>query len=117
MLNWFVGKFALDSALKGNLLQEKDIKSLKNMSSSCLDDNVDLYRLKKYFTPEAWNTLLRRVQEKLKCEWLCSICYSTLDEEQIACDSCLSWCHFRCVGLSHSPKAKQWFCNTCYNNL
>ena len=74
--------------------------------SSCLHDNVDSYHLKKYFTPEAWNTLLRRVQEKSKCDWLYSVCYLTLDGEQIYCDSCLSWCHFNCVGLLQAPKTK-----------
>ena len=33
-------------------------------------------------------------------------CYSILDGKY--CDSCLSWCHFKCVGLLQAPETNSF---------
>ena len=54
-------------------------------------------------------------QKLKKMNWMCSICYHDLHAYlSVICDACLAWYHFKCVGLTKQPKAKNWFCPKCY---
>lgn len=108
MLSWIVDKPSTELALNGTLLTEKSIKPLKHISNSCLDENIDLHRIQAYFTKGGWLALHKALKRMKKQGWQCGQCKNTLDSEQIACDSCLQWSHFTCVGVKKNPKAKKW---------
>ena len=41
--------------------------------------------------------------------WYCAACSGDITDEEkcVACDSCLQWSHFRCVGIKSAPKVKK----------
>ena len=54
-------------------------------------------------------------QKREKMIWVCCVCFHDLHSEpSIICDSCLIWSHYKCVGISRQPKAKNWFCRSRY---
>lgn len=82
----------------------------------CLDENVSINAVKKYFTMDAWLLVENVVTMiKTKREWDCETCRSSLQSfESIVCESCLDWFHLKCVGLKTAPKKKNWFCRRFY---
>ena len=86
----------------------------------CTDENVDLNRIRKYFTLVGWEALLcvvRKVAQK--GVWRCKVCDGDVDSAltagwSLGCDGCLDWFHGRCVGISTAPKKTTWICNGCY---
>ena len=116
MLRWFVETHSVEMALTGTTLTEIHIKKKRHVSDAFRDHNIDVHRIKDYFSKSGWKKLLEMIQEKKKNDWACSVCSLALDNEQVGCDSCLEWYHFSCVGLSKQPKTKKWYCMRCYNN-
>ena len=87
------------------------------------DPSIDVYRVRKYFTCEAW--LL--VDEVMKAkaanpQWICPISDKDADgsvddgHTSLACDSCLEWYHLACLEWYHlaRPKARTWICGSCH---
>ena len=119
ILLWFVDKaVATEVIRKGTLINEDDVECRPNkIPDSVADENVDIYLVRKYFSQNAWLVVEGVVKQKLKkINWICSICHHDLHSYPsiILCDTCLLWYHFKCVGLTKQPKAKKWFCRTCY---
>ncbi|XP_065895227.1 uncharacterized protein [Dysidea avara] len=117
ILNWFVDKEVIDATKKGILIEEEDVECRTELvPNSVLDENVDVCLVRKYFSTDAWmivEDIIR--QKKKKTVWICSVCQHDLHSDQsVLCDSCLTWFHFRCVGLSKLPKKKHWFCRQCH---
>jgi hypothetical protein len=82
-----------------------------------LDDIVNIYRVKKYFSLDGWkkmSNILQTVEEE--SFWECPTCRRILDDKkpQIGCDACLEWFHLECIGKSRAPKAKSWICRACF---
>ena len=76
-----------------------------------MDENVDIHLVRKYFIEDTW-LLVEDVhkQKKANSVWICNICHKDLSLNQsIACESCLMWHHFKCVGLTKYPKKKNGF--------
>ena len=115
MLCWFASRDTAEAALYGRRrLTEEDI-TMSAKSGACLDDHVCLNELQKYCEPQAWEAV-QRVAELLKVEgvWYCAMCtVSLVDDDCVACESCLQWYHFKCVTLTKAPSAKVWFCKGC----
>ena len=61
----------------------------------CLDDNVCITQIKKYFTFDGWSLLQNSIDTLLvHGNWTCSICCIDLStSESIGCDGCLGWFH------------------------
>ena len=91
-------------------------RMLNVVPNSVLDENIDVCLVRTYFSTDAWmivEDIIR--QKKKKTVWICSMCQHDLHSDQsFLCDSCLTWFHFRCVGLSKLPKKKHWFCRQCH---
>ena len=81
-------------------------------AAACIDENLNIHRIKKFLTEDEWKLILEVIKVKRDCyKWSCAICcYELEDCTTIACDSCLEWHHLSCVGLSAPPKRKEWFC-------
>lgn len=110
MLLWFTKESSIATALNGTVLAEKIILAVKHISNACLDENIELNRIKPYFTTSGWTAILRVVKRVQKLEWLCGKCKKQLDGDQIGCDGCLKWMHYQCATVKRAPKSKSWFC-------
>ncbi len=101
------------------LVEEEDVEIRpERIPASCLDKNVCVQSVQKYFSEDAWAALKQVIEVVQKnAVWYCGVCTKAIDddaENSIMCDSCLSWFHFCCVSLKKSPKCKQWFCRQCH---
>lgn len=120
MLLWFVDSKVADMAVKGSIIEEEEVEVRpERVSASCLDENVCLASLQKYFSRDGWASLLQVVSEvKKQPVWYCGRCTKAICDEtesSIVCDSCLVWYHFMCSGLKQRPKSKMWFCRSCHS--
>ena len=100
------------------LIEEEDVEVRpERIPMKCLDENVCISRVRKYFTNDAWELVENVMKTMTKNQvWLCSSCYMDLgNSESIVCEGCLDWFHLRCVGMKKPPKKKDWFCRGCYS--
>ena len=118
MLGWFVDKDVITCVLTDDyLIEETEVEVRpEKIPRKCLDENVCVAQIKKFFTFDAWSLVTEVVETMCrKGDWICKSCSSDLcDHDSIACDSCLDWHHLKCVGLSKPPKTKFWFCRSCH---
>jgi len=119
MLEWFVSPEDANGAVTGgDLLEEECVETRsEKVPNCCIDENVNLHHIKKYFTRDAWLIILQVLETKRQsCEWSCKVCDKELEETaSIACDCCLEWYHLSCVNLRNAPKRKEWICRLCYS--
>lgn len=121
MLEWFVSSTIAEKCLtRGEIITEELVECRpERVSNSCLDENVDIFLIKKHFTFDAWQVILHSIeQKKEQNDWFCTICSHDLqDSTSILCDCCLCWFHLSCVGLRNVPKQKEWFCRFCFDRI
>lgn len=122
MLLWFVDSEVDHEALAGRLIEEDEVEvRSERVSASCLDENVCIKSIQKYFSHDGWASLLsimKSVEEHPV--WYCGRCSCSISDEtenSVVCDSCLVWYHFKCTGLKQSPKLRLWFCRSCHANF
>ena len=119
MMSWFVDGEKVTNAMHNDvLIEEVDVEVRpERVPIKCLDENVCIATIRKYFTNDAWE-LVENVMKTMKKKqvWLCASCYVDLgNSESIVCESCLDWFHLRCVSMKKPPKKKDWFCRGCYS--
>ena len=104
-------------AMDGKLIEEETVECRPEfISSAVLDNNVDINLVRRYFSHNVWLVVEDVVQRKRDLDlWICSMCQHELHGQAIACESCLEWFHFGCVGVLTQPKSKNWFCRQCVN--
>ena len=118
MLNWFVDQEVTERVTRGgDLVQEDEVECRpEKITRKCLDDNVCVGLIRKYFSFDAWD-ILEAVMDTMRTQgsWT-ALCHTDLHSmESICCDGCLDWVHMRCTGLKRAPKSKHWFCRVCYS--
>jgi hypothetical protein len=120
ILQWFVQPIVASNAVRGStpiLIDEAQVESRAEMvPMKCLDENVALASVRRYFTFEAWS-LVEQVVETLrsKGKWSCATCFQDAEISGcVCCDSCLDWFHLKCVNKKAPPKTKFWFCGACH---
>ena len=117
ILSWLVDYNVAETALKGDeLIEEENIECRpEKIPCSILDENVDVYLVRHYFTVDAWMLVEDVIKQKKEIDiWLCSVCQKDVHcQQSIICESCMNWYHFTCVGLNKTPKRKNWFCKYC----
>ena len=120
MLGWFVDDNVIERVTRhsgADLVLEEEVESRpEKIPRKCLDENVCIDKIRKYFTFEAWSVLENCVHTlRTHDVWYCASCTTDLRSgTSLACDNCLEWYHIQCVGLKRVPKAKHWFCRSCY---
>jgi len=119
MLSWFLDRRVKEAVLaRKRLVQEDDVEIRpERIPSACLEEDVCIQSIQKYFTRDAW-CALTNVLDVLwsNLMWYCGICAKEINDEtedSVKCDSCLTWFHFQCACIKKSPKAKEWFCRHC----
>ena len=119
MLSWFLDRHVKEAVLaRKRLVLEEDVEVRpERIPATCLDEDVCIQSIRKYFSTDAWCTLTN-VLDVLRSNlvWYCGLCAKEMCDEtenSIKCDSCLTWFHFQCVGIKTGPKAKEWFCRHC----
>ena len=121
MLEWFVSSAVAEKCLtSGEIITEECVECRpERVPNSCIDENVDIYLIKKHFTFDAWQVILQIVERKRENkDWFCTVCSHDLQERtSILCDRCLCWFHISCVGLRKVPKQKEWFCRFCFDRI
>jgi len=124
MLEWFVPKSYVDRAMgDGVVLDEGDeIECRPTMlPSTCADENINIFRIRKYFTDATWSKVLKAIESKKTMKYYCQVCERDLEEKEgsmsICCDGCLQWLHLLCAGLKAAPKQKEWFCSLCRSTV
>ena len=63
ILSWFIKESSIAASLDGMKLS---LLAVKYISNSCLDENIELKRIKSYFTTTGWSAIIssvERVQE------------------------------------------------------
>ena len=119
MMSWFVDEEKVTNAMRNDvLIEEVDVEVRpERVPMKCLDENVCIATVRKYFTNDAWELVENvMITMKKKQAWLCASCHIDLaNSESIVCESCLDWFHLRCVSLKKAPKKKDWFCRRCYS--
>eukprot|EP00794_Sanderia_malayensis_P013540 gene13540-14944_t len=117
LLECFVGSKIAKDALKGIIISPERIQTnVHNIPDLVRDSNaVDINRIERYFSDDAWMILLDVVTKKRNCKWICPTCSKKLknSEDCVCCERCLSWFHFTCVSIRKKTKAKNWFCRNC----
>ena len=109
LLNLKVNKKLLQQHISGSagkVVMLKDISKCEvevrpnHVPSSCLDENVSLTIVQKYFSPDAWSVVCNVVNMIRKSPvWYCGRCTKAICDEtenSIVCESCLMWFHFVC---------------------
>ena len=120
ILSWFIDKNIKDVALsRKRLIEEHEVEIRPEcIPSSCLDENVYLPSIQKYFSEDAWLAVTNVVEiVKKNTSWYCGACSKAINDEtedSIHCESCLYWFHFTCVAIKTAPKKKEWFCRQCH---
>ena len=104
ILSWFVDHQVKESVLaRRRLVEEEDVMVLpERIPASCLDKNVCIQSVQKYFSEDAWAAVLQVVEVVRSAVWFCGACSKEINDEtenSIMCDSCLSWFHFPCVTI------------------
>ena len=90
MLNWFVDEEVTERAVRGgDLIEEHEMECCpEKIPRKCLDDNVCIAQIKKFFTFDGWSLLQNSIDTLLvHGNWTCSICCIDLStSESIGCD-------------------------------
>ena len=84
MLQWFVDPLVAESALKEKkIIEECEVEVRPNhVPSSCLDGNVSLTSVQKYFSPYAWSVVCNVVNMIRKTPvWYCGRCTKAICDE------------------------------------
>ena len=114
MLSWTT-RLKPDSELPKESLSVDALLNIVDVSIKVLDENVNLTRIKKYFSKEAWNHLKDIISTKKEnAVYDCCVCQTDLHSEDcVACDVCLNWYHLRCIGPRFARKKTHWCCRNC----
>ena len=88
------------------------------ISPTVLDENVDYYLIRKYFTSDAWLAVENTIKEvKESVIYICKVCSRDIGEDtSVGSDHCLNWFHLKCIGKKLQPKSRYWFCFECYKS-
>ena len=92
---------ASEASLGKRILGTNDLKNLHEIPDSIQEkESLDIYRVQKYFSKEAWFEVLNIIRKKEEIGCCCAVCTKVIKddcEDSIACDRCLLWPHFKCT--------------------
>lgn len=115
MLEWFVSRSDVDHAMnEGTLLNDNIECRPEKLPCTCVDKNVNILRIRKYFTDASWNGVLKAIEQRKGMKYYCQVCERDLEQQEegllcICCDGCLQWMHLSCTSLKAAPKKRSGF--------
>ena len=105
--------------LKKLIIEDQVEVHPERVSPSCLNDCVCMQSCHKYFSDDGRSAISDVIEAvKKNSVWFCGHCTLQIHDgtqSSIECGSCLSWFHFKWVGLKEGVK-KAWFCRACFLN-
>lgn len=116
ILSWLFSKDIVNSAVRGQLIDEDQVEVRPELlSPALLDENVELKLIHRFLTRDGWLALNKAVKHLKKyVTYFCCVCKIDIGKSlSICCDCCLLWCHLTCSGLCKPSKKKHWFCKMC----
>ncbi|KAK6167997.1 hypothetical protein SNE40_021909 [Patella caerulea] len=116
MMSWFIDDKIAETCLRSDVLvQPNHVKVPERIPMKCLDENIAINTIRKYFSFDAWKMVEEAMKTmQTKGTWLCKRCCGCLDAfESIGCDACLEWYHMKCLAMKSRPKQKFWICRDC----
>lgn len=94
MLKWFVSVPDANKAIKDGILLDEALVETRHekIPNACLDKNVNLFRIRKYFTDDGWVQVSQAVErKKSNPSYYCQVCERDfLECTAICCDCCLA---------------------------
>ena len=109
-----VDEEAVKNAISGIKIAEEEITCIPmDLPSAMKDDAVDINVIRKFFISESWMCLQAAYSSRVALPYQCPICKNEVEEDSVACDSCVEWYHFKCEGLRKAPSTKFWYCTKC----
>lgn len=107
----------VNEVMQGKIIDETLIETRPEfVSNNIIDDTVKVGEIKEFFNEDAWLGLKNVLEIKEKNSlWSCKECRKTIENDQntVACEACLEWFHFTCLGIKRKPRVKTWFCTIC----
>ena len=77
MLQWFVEKKIALAVLDGKqMIEQNEVQiSPEKITDAVLDKNIDIHLIRKYFSRDAWQTVIGAVKLKMaNCYFTCKCC-------------------------------------------
>eukprot|EP00112_Aurelia_sp_Birch-Aquarium-sp1_P005704 Seg1647.2 transcript_id=Seg1647.2/GoldUCD/mRNA.D3Y31 product="Transcription initiation factor TFIID subunit 3" protein_id=Seg1647.2/GoldUCD/D3Y31 len=119
LLECFVSPKIAKQSLQGFPISPDRLQTNVHLMSDLVrnSNSVDIHRIEKYFSDDAWMIVLELIRKKGNCKWTCPRCSKSIKnaDDRVACDRCFCWFHFPCVSVKKRPKSKYWFCRNCKN--
>ena len=84
MLSWFVEHSIAKQALTGTLIEEEDIECRpERVTNAVIDENVDIYIVRRFFTHDAWKLIedLQLSKRNIN-QWPCKSCEHDVHSER-----------------------------------
>lgn len=73
---------AAKASLGKRTLRSDDLNSLHEIPDSIQDkESLDIYRVQKYFTKQAWLEVLALIQKEEEIGWCCAVCTKIINDE------------------------------------
>ena len=116
LLMRFVTASDADAALTGTLLTETSVEANPdNVDTLCLEENVDINSLRRYFDDDGWLCVQQVFRKKEdQPNWRCDECTEDMMlHDSICCDACLHWFYLPCLGIKTAPRVQKWFREPC----
>ena len=88
MLSWLLSKCDVEKAMNGDIADETAVEVCPEKVHPCIiDENVNLCRIRPYFTKDAW-LLVKNVIKQVEKNptWFCNVCKNDVEEESVSCD-------------------------------
>ncbi|KAF0709734.1 protein FAR-RED IMPAIRED RESPONSE 1-like, partial [Aphis craccivora] len=107
ILSWFCSIDVVNKALSSNFkINDTNLNEYNSIPNNIIDELVDLFQVKQFFSPSAWAKVQKIVAQKNVCHslWQCPLCQKKCANNSISCDYCLTWYHPKCVNLISIPK-------------
>ena len=124
-LQWFVEKKIALAVLDGKqMIEQNEIQiSPEKITDAILDKNIDIHLIRKYFSRDAWQTVIGAVKLNMaNCYFTCKCCNYDADESpSVLCELCLCCMALSLLcGTKSQPKVRYWYCRSCigvYNEV
>lgn len=115
-LKCFISEDIVESTINNKEKVEED--QIETVPDKVPDSVIDakseiLQEAKEYVTSDSW-LIISSILDIKKKNWTCAACPEICTKiSMIYCDSCNTWYHWKCQGITKEPMKKRWNCLKC----